>query len=139
MKEYFSDEEIEEIIDDNKETVESRNEPFGVNREELDMIFNQINNSRNRFNNERERVIFQTSWILGGIAFYQPFTEGNKEIASSLAIYFLRNNDLDLPLNSREKEQEVFELLQKTIFKFEDDPTIISEVQEFLEARVVRF
>ena len=83
MKNSLSDDEINNIIELNKETVEARNEPFGVNREELDKIFNQIDDAITKFNNERERIIFQTSLILGGIAFYQPFIEGNKEFIIS--------------------------------------------------------
>jgi len=64
-------------------------------------------------------------------------SEGNKEMALSLTIYFLRKNDFDLPINSKEEEKEIFDLLEKTIFKFEGDPTIISEVKGFLERRVI--
>ncbi len=137
MKDHFSIEEIEEIVEYNQEIVEARSEPFGVNWEKLQRIFDQINNPSTKFNDERERTIFQTSIILGGITFHQPFSEGNKETALSLAILFLRKNNFNLPLDSQEKEKEVFDLLQKTIFKFEDDPTIISEIQEFLEKKVV--
>ncbi len=138
MKDHFSIDEIGEIVEYNQEIVEARNEPFGVNYEELQRIFDQINNPAIKFNDEQERVIFQTSCILGGISFHQPFKEGNKETALSLAILFLRRNNFNLPLDSKEKEKEVFDILEKTIFKFEGDTTIISEIQEFLKNKVVR-
>lgn len=138
MKDHFSINEIEEIVEYNQEIVEARSEPFGVNWEELQRIFHQINDPTIKFNDEQERIIFQASWILGGISFYQPFSEGNKETALSLTILFLRRNNFNLPLDSKEKEKEVFDILEKTIFKFEGDTTIISEIQEFLKNRIVR-
>ena len=136
MKEQFTENEIEEIIQDNEELVNERGDSFGVNRDELQKIFENVNNF-NEISGFKERIIRKTSWILGGITFYQPFNDGNKEIALSLTKYFLGKNDLDLPLPTREEEKEIFDLLNKTIFKFEDDPTIISEIEDFLISKVV--
>lgn len=136
MKEQFTENEIEEIIQDNEELVNERGDSFGVNRDELQKIFENVNNF-NEVLGFKERIIRKASWILGGITFYQPFNDGNKETALSLTKYFLRKNNLDLPLPTREKEEEIYDLLNKTVFKFEDDPTIISEIEDFLTSKVV--
>jgi len=136
LKEQFTENEIEEIIQDNEELVNERGDSFGVNRDELQKIFENINNF-NEVSGFKERIIRKASWILGGITFHQPFNDGNKETALSLTKYFLRKNDLDLPLSTREEEKEIYDLLNKTIFKFEDDPTIISEIEDFLTSKVV--
>ena len=136
MTETFSTEEIENIIQDNEELVTIRGDSFGVNREELDKIFEKVNNF-DYIENHFDRMIKKSAWILGGVTFYQPFNDGNKETALSLTIYFLRRNGLNLPINSEQDEKEIMELLKKTVFKFEDDPSIISEVEEFLHRSVV--
>ncbi len=138
MKEQFTEDEIEEIIEDNLELVTERGDSFGVNHEELKKIFDNVNNFEEILD-LNERIIRKASWILGGIAFYQPFNDGNKETALSLTIYFLRENNLNLPINSKSDEKEIGELLVKTVFKFEGDPSIISEVEDFLHRKVVDY
>ncbi|MGB9004002.1 MAG: hypothetical protein WCC52_09380 [Nitrosotalea sp.] len=66
MSENFSNEEIEEIILDNKDLVEGRGEPFGVNRERLATIFSQLN-SFNYIANKRDKIIRKASHILAGL------------------------------------------------------------------------
>ncbi|MEX2192928.1 MAG: Fic family protein [Nitrosarchaeum sp.] len=136
MMETFNEEDIEEIIQDNRDLVNERGDSFGVNKEELDKIFDNVNNFGEIFD-LRMRIIKKSAWILGGITFYQPFNDGNKETALSLTIHFLRENDMDLPINSRSDKKEIYELLTKTVLKFEDDPTIISEIEEYLFRKVV--
>ena len=137
MKEEFLDEEIEEIIKDNCDLVLERGDTFGVNREELTKIFDNVNNF-NEIQDKRSRIIHKASWILGGITFYQPFNDGNKEIALSLTIYFLRENRFELPLPDKKIKKELFNLLVRTVLKFEDDPTIVSEVEDYLLLKVTK-
>lgn len=138
MKELFTKEDIEEIILDNHDLVADRGDSFGVNREELDKIFDNVNKF-NEISDRRTRIIRKSAWILGGITFYQPFNDGNKETALSLTIYFLRENRMDLPINSNSDKKEIYELLTKTVLKFEDDPTIISEIEKYLVRTIVEF
>lgn len=136
MSEIFLNEEIEEIILDNKDLVESRQEPFSVNRERLSRVFDQVN-AFNDIENLRERIITKASHLLGGITWQQPFSEGNKETALSLTKLFLRRNGFDLPFETKEEEKEIYELLVKTVFKDELDETIITEVREYLLKKVI--
>jgi len=136
LKETFTDDEINELIEDNKQLVAMRGDSFGVNRSELSNIFTEINNF-DEITNFKDRIIKKTAWILGGISFHQPFNDGNKEMAVSLAIYFLRENDMDLPISNKDSQKELYDLLVKTIFKFEGDPTIISEIENYLQQRTI--
>lgn len=56
MSEEFSSEDIEEIIQENKDLVEGRGEPFGVNKERLMEVFSRLN-SFNHITNKRDRII----------------------------------------------------------------------------------
>ena len=136
MRETFSEDDIEEIIQDNHDLVNERGDSFGVNREELDKIFGNVNNF-DKILDRRIRIIKKSAWILGGITFYQPFNDGNKETALSLTTYFLRENEMDLPISSKSDKKEIYELLTKTVLKFEDDPTIISEIEDYLFKKVI--
>ncbi len=138
MSENFSNEEIEEIILDNKDLVESRDEPFDINREKVFAVFSKLN-SFNYITNKRDRVIRKASNILAGLTWQQPFSEGNKETALSVTKLFLRRNGFDLPINTPADEKEIFDLLVKTVFKFEDDPTITHEIEEFLFKKVSEY
>ena len=69
----------------------------------------------------------------------QPFSNGNKRTALTISIYFLRKNGFDLPIMSKGEEKELFDLLEKTIFKDESDETIISEVEDYLSKKVTKY
>lgn len=136
MTECFLPEEIEEIISFNEELVTKRGELFGINREELVKIFDHVNNF-DEIIDRKERIIRKAAWILGGISFFQPFHDGNKETALSLTILFLRRNHYDLPIQNQLDKREIYDLLVKTVYKFEGDSTIISEIEEFLQNRII--
>ncbi len=138
MSEEFTDVDIEEIIQENKDLVEGRGEPFGVNKEKLLEVFSRLN-SFNDITNKRNRTIKKSSHILAMLAWQQPFSEGNKEIALSVAKLFLRRNGLDLPIRTLEDEKELFDLLVKTVFKFDGDPTIIDEIEKYLFKNVTNY
>lgn len=135
MSENFSDIQIEAIIRDNKRLVEQRGEPFCIVKDRLDKIFSNVN-SHNDMQNKRERMIRKAAFLLGGITYQQPFCDGNRETALAHTILFLNDNGFDLSLDKQEDKQEVFDLLNRTIFKDELDPTIITEVEQYLTRRV---
>ena len=56
MFEIFSESDIQEVIDMNKLIVSYDNEPHGVNYDELNEIFAQVN-AFNDIANRRERII----------------------------------------------------------------------------------
>lgn len=134
--EIFSDELLKNVIRANHHIVNHRKEKFGCVLERLLDVFNKVN-SYNDIIDRRERIIKKTSHILGGLTWAQPFSNGNKRTALTISIYFLRKNGFDLPITSKGEEKELFDLLEKTIFKFEGDETIISEVENYLLRKVV--
>jgi prophage maintenance system killer protein len=138
MSEEFSSEDIEEIIQENRDLVEGRREPFGVNKERLFGVFSQLS-SFNRIHNKKDRIVKKASYILAMLIWQQPFSEGNKEIALSVAKLFLRRNGFDLPIHATKDEKEIFNLLIKTVYKFEGDSTIISKIEEYISKKVIEF
>jgi prophage maintenance system killer protein len=136
MSENFSDELIKNIIHGNEYIVSLRKESFGVNGERIEWIFSKAN-SFNDVKDKRKRIIKKTTAVLAGISWQQPFNNGNKTTAVIVTKYFLQKNGFDLRLSIEQEEDELIDLLTRTVYKYEDDPTIFSEVEEYLNRKVV--
>ncbi len=135
MSENFSNELIRNIILGNKHIVNHRNESFGVNNERIEWVFSKAN-SFNDIKDQRTRIIKKATVVLGGISWQQPFNNGNKTIAIIVTKYFLQKNGFDLRLSTDQEEDELIDLLVRTMYKFEDDLTIFSEIEEYLNRKV---
>ena len=135
MSEIFTQELINNVIAANRHIVAHRGESFGCNIERLGTVFNNVN-SFNNISDKRLRIIKKAAHLLGGITWQQPFSNGNKSTALVATKYFLRKNGFDLRLLTPQEEDELIDLLTRTIFKFEDDSTIITEVEEYLLRKV---
>ena len=84
----------------------------------------------------RLAVIKTAGHIMASIAYWQPFDDGNKTTALTVTRRFLRDNGLNLPLGTKAQKDSIYDLMSRTILKFETDKTIHSEVQEYLEKHV---
>ncbi len=136
MFEIFEQSDIEEIIEVNKLICSYDNDPIGVNRETLDAIFDKVNSFRGT-GNRRERIIKKTTYIVAGISYNQPFLDGNRRTSFYLLKNFLGRNGFTITLYNEEEEDVLADILQRTAeVKFEDDPTIYSEVEEYLTQKV---
>lgn len=135
MSENFSKELINRIILVNKRIVDHRQESFGVDYERIEEVFSKAN-SFNDITDQRTRIIKKAVAVLGGISWQQPFNNGNKTMAIIVTRYFLQKNGFDLKLSTDQEEDELIDLLVRTVYKFEDDPTIFSEIEEYLNRKV---
>ena len=136
MFEIFGQKDIEEIIEVNKLICSYDNEPFGVNMETLNSIFDKVN-SFNDISDRRTRIIKKATYILAGISYNQPFIEGNRRTSHYLVKSFLGRNLYQLRFYNTKEEDQFADMLKRTAEeKFEDDPTIYSEVEEYLTRKV---
>jgi prophage maintenance system killer protein len=136
MSESFSPKDVAHIIIFNKMRVDDRGELFDVNEDCLQKIFNRMNRYY-QIKDKRKRIIKKATRILAGITYYQPFGEGNKETALAATKLYLRRNGFYLILRTPDDEEEVYDLLTKTIWKPTNDPTIFGEVEEYLFRKVI--
>lgn len=114
----------------------SRKEEFEVDRDILVKTFLKVNAiGPAEIPNRRDRIIRKASHIMYGIAFRQPFFEGNKTTALFTTIDFLRQNGFDLPLETVAQEQEVFDFLVQVMFASRE----LADVIEFLDKKVVTY
>ena len=137
MIDIFSDKNIENVIDLNREIVANRNESFGLdNSQAFYNLFRRVNG----FGGESDpklRIIKKSATLLSGIVWEQPFKNGNKSTATAITKYFLQKNGYFFPLSTDDDEREYFELLERTVKKFEGDITIYSEIEEYLFRKVI--
>ena len=114
MSENFSDELIKDIIRGNEHIVGHRKESFGVNAERIEWVFSKVN-SFNDVKDKRTRIIKKATAVLAGITWQQPFNNGNKTTAVIVTKYFLRKHGFDLRLSTETEEDELIDLLTKTV------------------------
>lgn len=136
MSDTFTAEEIEEIIQDNQDLSLERQEYFQVDRQMLKSIFDKINTC-NTVTELRQRIIRRASYIISLIPNKQPFREFNRHSAYATAMDFLRRNNLNLPLSTVDEERAFFNVMDRTKDKNEDDPTLSTDVENYLTSRVV--
>ena len=135
MKEIFSSEEIQEIIYDNSDRCAEKQEYHSVDRPLLLEIFGQVNTC-DGLSEIKNRIIRKTAYIISLIPNRQPFQECNRSTAVSTAIDFLRANNLDLPLTTDEQTKELRNVLDIAKEKNKDDPTLLSDVENYLSKSV---
>ncbi len=139
MSSFFNGELNEpHIIEANRQRCKISNEEFGIDdHEKLKDIIKNIK-IVDRIEDKRERIIRKISILIVGLCYNQPFKNGNKRTALSIAILMLRLEHYDLPFNTKQQKKDVFELLEGLMYKFEDDiPYLISDVEGFLRERIV--
>lgn len=138
--EFISYDDIEQIIELNRKIVTYGNEPFGVNINIVYDIINSVNGGLfSSILDERERIIRRASIILARITWEQPFEEGNRRTALHLTIQYLNKNKLDLLAGNNKIKKQIFNLLKRTIEKFETDESITEEIFQFLNENVIDF
>lgn len=136
-RETFTVSEIDKIIAYNKKKVQERGEGFEVDRDVLVGIIDRLANYDSVVDH-RLRIVKKTAHLLAGIAFLQPFHEGNKETAFVTAMSFLHANGFTIP-NIPIVRKEIYGMLVKTALKFGRDTSVYSEVEEFLAKRITSY
>ena len=126
----------DQLIEADKQICKQSDEPFDVNMELLNPIIDDAN-SFNQIPDKKARTIKKVAHLIGETVFRQPFTNGNKRTALVVGILFLRNNGFNLPYGNKENKKKIFELLENTMFKFQDDPSIVSEIEDYLIENVI--
>ena len=127
------------VIEANKQICHQSKEIYGLDYpEKLDEIIINIQNM-DKIEDAKEQIIRKVSLLLTGFSYYQPFKNGNKRTSLSLTILLLRINHFDLPYDTKDKQREIFKLLESMMYKFEDDiPEIVIEIEDFLRERIVQ-
>lgn len=133
--EILSSKDREDIISYNKSLAEKDGELFEVDRDDLYTILNKMN-SYNSIQNRRQRIIKKATRILAGITRYQLFHEGNRRTAINATASYLQRNGFSFSVDTADEQEELYDLLERTIWKVTNDSTIFSEVEEYLSRKV---
>ncbi len=127
------------VIEANKQICHQSKEIYGLDYpEKLDEIIVNIQNM-DKIEDAKERIIRKVSLLIAGLSYDQPFKNGNKRTSLSITILLLRINHFDLPYDTKDKQREIFKLLENIMYKFEDDvPEIVTEIEDFLREQIVK-
>jgi prophage maintenance system killer protein len=127
------------VIEANKQICHQSKEIYGLDYpEKLDEIIVNIQNM-DKIEDAKEQIIRKVSLLLAGLSYAQPFKNGNKRTSLSITILLLRINHFDLPYDTKDKQRDIFKLLESMMYKFEDDITgIVTEIEDFLRERIVK-
>lgn len=94
MHDTFSDRNIENVIELNRQIVGKRNENFGLSdHAKFYDIFRNVNGFSSVVD-PKIRVTKKASTLLSGIVWGQPFKNGNKATGTVITKYFLRKMDI---------------------------------------------
>ena len=138
MTDSITPSEINEIKNMNRELCENYQEFYSVDDKILQHIFNTINTC-NSVKEEKRRIIKRASYILSLITNLQPFHDFNRHIAYAVTMFFLRRNNLNIPLKTPSEEKEIFYVMDKTKDKNSDDSTLCSEIEDFIASKVTDY
>jgi prophage maintenance system killer protein len=137
LSETLTSEDLEGIMEYNRLKVEKDGELFEV---EESYIYNSLPkwiDSHNRIQDKRTRIIKKATEIMAGITYYQPFFDANKRTALTATILFLEKYSFTLPMYSLQFQKEIYDLLNRTILKPTNDPSILEEVEHYIENTII--
>jgi len=137
LSEILSSEDIEGIIEFNKSEVERYGDLFEVEESYIYSILPKWIDSHNHIQDKRTRIIKKAAEIMAGISYYQPFFDANKRTALTATVLFLEKYGFTLPMYSLQFQKESYALLNKTILKPTNDPSILEEVEHYLENTII--
>lgn len=114
-KEYVTPEDIDALIEYNRELMQKHGQHHRANRAMLDNILIRGLEQYRKIANRRDRVLCMAAWILykmsKGEDDVRPFFNGNKRTATIMAIKFLNWNGYDVPLELLNIQEEKHRLL----------------------------
>jgi prophage maintenance system killer protein len=137
MNSDYPDPSLHQIILANKQITKRSNEPFGLDHpDNLKSILLEMA-SFNTITDKKERVIKKVSCLITGIVFDQPFKNGNKRTALAVAVLFIRNSGLSFYFGNKGQRKEIFDILERTSLRFEDEKqTALNEIENLMRARI---
>lgn len=129
----------EDVIVINKQFCNQLDEPYGLDcPKTLQQILNEFN-EYNKLKDEKEKAIQKACCLLVGLVFEQPFKNGNKRTSVAISLLMMRIHHYNIKEYEQEEKQEQFyNLLNKTMMKMEGDQSIRSELEQYLRKNIVK-
>ena len=139
MSETLTSEDIDGIIEYNKSELARYGDAdlFEVDENYMYNTLPKWIDSHNHIKDKHTRIRKKATEILSGISYYQPFFDANKRTALTATVLFLEKYGFTLPMYSLQFQKETGDLLIKTILKPTNDPSIIDEVERYLENTII--
>jgi prophage maintenance system killer protein len=123
----------------NRKFCEDLGEPYGLDHPEILQKILDEYRTHDSIEDEKEKVIQKATCLLAGLVFYQPFKNGNKRTSLSISRIMMKTHHHTI--NGYETDaiqEEVYNLLNKTMMKMEGDPTIKTEIEDYLRENLIK-
>lgn len=133
-KESITPTDADKLVEFNRGLMQERGTHFGVNREELDRVFQGLDQFRS-ISDKDKRIISMAAWIAYGIAKERPFFNGNKRTASIACVRFLNANGYDLLIELLDVKRGIHELLTTV----QDNEAGLEDIRDFVKRKAVTF
>ncbi len=135
-KRFFSgDLDKEHVITVNQQIAKQDNVEYGLDHQDIVDEIIQDWTAYDRIEDDKERIVRKIARLLTGLCYDQPFKNGNKRTALSLAILLLRINHWNLPYGDTGNRKMIFDFLKGLMYKFEGED-VQSQVEEFLRENI---
>jgi len=133
MSEHYSISRISYVISLNEMICGERNIEFDVNNKDLVLIFEKIN-SVTFIQDFRRRIITKTTILLAGMSLIKPFKRANITTALTEGEMFLIDNELSVPWNITQREEEIKDMLVE--FSKDGKDHSIDKIYNYLQKNI---
>ena len=125
------------IID--REFCKDSNEVYGLDHPDILQTILDEYNSFDGMEDGKEKAVLKGTCLLAGLVWGQPFKNGNKRTALAISRVMINENHHRIKdYETEEKQEEVYDLLEKTMLKMEGDPTIKTELESYLRENLIK-
>jgi len=128
-----------DVIVIDREFCKESDEVYGLDHPD---IFQNIINEYNAYDSlqdEKEKAIQKATCFLAGLVFEQPFKNGNKRTALSVSRSMMKSYNFTMKGYETDAiQEEVYNLLENTMLKIGGDPTIKTEIEEYLRENLIK-
>lgn len=129
----------EDVIVVNKQFCMQLDEPYGLDYPNiLQKILDEFN-EYDKLEDDKEKAIQKACCLLVGLVFEQPFKNGNKRTSVAISLLMMKIHHYDIKgYEQEEKQEQFYNLLNKTMMKMEGDQTIRSELEQYLRENIIK-
>lgn len=128
-----------DIIIVNREFCKDLGEQYGLDHPDILQKVLDEYNVFDKIEDQKEKAVQKACCLMVGLVFGQPFKNGNKRTSLAVARVMMKAHGYTIEGYETEKKQEEFyNLLEKTMLKMEGDPTIKTELEDYLRENLIK-
>lgn len=114
------------------------NEVYGLDHPDILQKILDEYNTYDTLDDQKEKAVQKACCLMEGLVFGQPFKNGNKRTSFAVSRVMMKVHGYAIEGYETEvKQEEFYNLLEKTMLKMEGDPTIKTELETYLRENLI--